>query len=206
MSNIRILAAVAAVAALTLTTASARSCDTRDGVCKSGQAKSQAAPLRLSQFLTPGGSATAKSHRNSLSVAGKPHSRATAKAAARPVMAEAMTHPDPRPDTSVAPAEATEPAPTLRASETDGVAVASADEINELDIAADAVKIVAANEVNEIDLAADVAPVAAQNGIATVQAVATPNQPTADMTWIGRLFAALGGILAVASAARLLIA
>jgi hypothetical protein len=90
-------------------------------------------------------------------------------------------------------------------SETDGVAVASADDFNELDVAADTVRVVAANELNEIDLAAQAAaPSAAVTG--AIETVSSLPQLPADISWAGELFAALGGMLAAAAATRLLIA
>jgi hypothetical protein len=94
----------------------------------------------------------------------------------------------------------------LGASETDGVAIASADEINEIDAAADTVRIVAANEVNEIDLAAPEAPPAQITGSVETATAAVSQQLPPDISWAGKLFAALGGMLAAAAATRLLIA
>jgi hypothetical protein len=93
------------------------------------------------------------------------------------------------------------------AQETNGVAITSADQVNELDAAADAVQVVAANELNELDLAADATPVSvATADTATAQNAEPAPAPAADNTWVGKLLAALGGMLAIASMARLLIA
>jgi hypothetical protein len=104
--------------------------------------------------------------------------------------------------------------PPAAASETDGVALASADEFNELDAAADQVQVVAANEVNELDLAADTpvpmaqaapanqTPPAAEN-TAAMTAMASADQPAPRSSWIAWMFVALGGMIAAGAAVLL---
>lgn len=70
----------------------------------------------------------------------------------------------------------------------DGVSIAAADELNEIDLAASAVRIAAAHEVNEIDLTAP-----------------TGREP-ANQSWLHYIIATLGGALAAASTARFLFA
>ncbi len=203
MSNIRIMAAAATIiTALTFAPASARPCDDNNGPCNSVEEKPQADPLSLSPFVTPEDQATVKPRRYKKKLL----PRATAKQSKPPVT---DTIAQPNPSTLPAPASKLAPRPPA-ASETDGVAIASVENINELDAAADLVLIVAANELNEIDLAADATLVAAQNETmtttATAETAALADHPSGDASWIGRIFVALGGMLAAASVARLFIA
>jgi hypothetical protein len=86
---------------------------------------------------------------------------------------------------------------------TDGVAVTSQNEVNELDALADSVQVVAFNEVNEIDLAAPAAPLIKET---VGQATVAPAPAPADNSWVGKLLLAVGGTIALAGAARFLIA
>jgi hypothetical protein len=207
MPKFRIMAAATAViAAFTLTPASARTCADGDPSCQNVQAKPQSAPLRLSQFITPGGAPAAK-HRASPRAGANKH-RIAAKTTSRRAVADAL----PNPQATIGSVSAEKVAPPAGIVETDGVAITSADEINEIDAAADAVQVVAANEVNEIDLAGQAAPATRPDSPLTVAATtsmtatAPADQAPTDTSWIGRIFLALGAILAVASATRLLIA
>lgn len=83
--------------------------------------------------------------------------------------------------------------------ETDGVAVTSYSEANELDQAAPRIQVVAFNEINEIDLAAPLPAVTET----VSQALASTPEPT-DNSWIGKLLLAVAGILALAGGVRLL--
>jgi hypothetical protein len=194
MPNIPIVAAAAAIAVFAV-------------ISTSTSASAQAAPLRLSQFMTPGGAPAAKHHAKTHTGASKP--RLAAKSAPRrTAVADVM----PLPAAAVTPVAAKKLHAPEGIVETDGVAITSADEVNEIDTAADTVQVVAANEVNDIDLAADTAaPATPSTTVATTaQAVAVEtapaDRPATDPSWIGRVFLALGGVLAIASAARLLIA
>lgn len=199
-----IAAATAIIAALAFATAPARACDERFGPCKSVQPQAQAAPLSLSQFLkrsvqTTAAPAAAKPQAR----ATKPRTRTAAKPAARPAIADGFATPNAGP----APVLASEfPPPSSRGSETDGVAITSAEDLNELDAAADTVRIVAANEVNEIDLATESIPAPPQNATVAIHSAESSPQAPEEASWIGKVLAALGGVLAVASAARLLVA
>lgn len=68
-------------------------------------------------------------------------------------------------------------------------ALASADEINEMDVAASGIAIADASELNEIDRALT---------------DSAPQDKSADKSWLGILLASLGGVLAVASTVRYL--
>lgn len=216
MANIRFMAAAATIiVALSFAPATARTCDSQEG-CNAVSTKSQAAPIRLSQFMThparpakTANPAATKPQSNTPASSAKPRTR-VAKSAPQPKPAA------PQPDADVPAAATAELSRPPRTIETDGVAVASSDEVNEIDAAADKVQVVAANEVNEIDLAADAPAPVTQAALidqstptaesAAMTAMASADQPPADRSWIAKLFVALGGIVAVASAARLLIA
>ncbi|MFL5094058.1 MAG: hypothetical protein ACJ8ES_02015, partial [Xanthobacteraceae bacterium] len=88
------------------------------------------------------------------------------------------------------------------ATQTDGVAVASFSEANDLDAAADRVQIVAFNEINDIDLTAPPPPAPVE----TAGQSASPEQAPASYSWIGKLLLAAAGTLALAGASRLLLA
>jgi len=203
MPSIRIVAAAAAtLAALSLPALGASDCSPGTAGCKASSI-AQPGPLRLNQFIkhpaqTKVATATKpRSAQHSASKTHTPHVRLAADPVPAPAPAFTNSRPLPE-DKAVASETAGQPS---YAAETDGVAVTSADEMNELDAAADKVQVVAANELNELDMAADSNP-------ATMAAVenAQPAAPVADNSWIGKLLAALGGMVAVASAARLLIA
>ncbi len=193
MPVIRIIAAVATIVAtfsltFPIASAAARPCGQGQAACAETK---PGAPLRLNQFLKP-------------KRAAKP--AVTHEAQSSPAAAKADAESDPAPaqlesraDVAQAPALDTGPVRTI---ETDGVAVTSADELNEIDALAGTVQIVAANELNEIDLAA---PKPTLNAYA-LPAMASAGEPAVDTAWIGQLLAAFAGTIAVAAAARLLIA
>lgn len=154
------------------------------------QAASQAAPLRLNQFM------------NTKSPPKPATSPKTATSKKSPALA--FQNPDDEAQEQVAaPASMTTgsaPAP----SETDAVVVTSPDELNEIDAAADEVPVVNVDEVNEIDLAVNTV-FHEEAKTSALNAMASADQP-ANKNWAIKLLAALGGIIAVASAARLLTA
>ncbi len=208
MSNIRIMAAATAIiAAFAFAPASAGPCDDGSGSCNNVQ-RTAAKPLSLSQFVKPEDRTTAKPRHSKK----KLHAR-TAKTKSDPVEGDAQSA------STTQPAAVSAAAPPPSASETDGVAISSADDLNELDAAASNVVVVAANELNEIDLATPAAqetaaaeaavpaaPAAPQYQTQAVEAAAPADHPSDQASWIGRIFVALGGVLAAVSAARLLIA
>jgi hypothetical protein len=215
MPTIRIATAISAiVATLTLTTAlataaPASNCPAGAADCKASSIAMPGSPLSLNQFIKhprPAKAAATTATTRSAQRAGKTGARVAARGAS--AMASAR-RPDSPPqetagETTPQPVEtAQEPAESR---ETNGVAITSADQVNELDAAADTVQVVAANEVNELDLAADATPVSTVTAdTATVQNAAPAPAP-ADNVWVGKLLAALGGLVAVASVARMLIA
>jgi hypothetical protein len=213
MPIIRIVAAAAAITAgLTLTAAAATNCPAGVSACEASSIAATGTPLRLNQFVKPSRQvkiAGTKAKTRTAQSAGKTRARAAAKGAS--AMASSPRPASPPRQEAVSEG-AQPPASTaqqaIEAKESNGVAITSADEVNELDAAAlPAVQVVAANEVNELDLAADAAPattVTSDN--AAVQNAEPAPAPAADNSWIGKLLAALGGMVAIASAARLLIA
>jgi hypothetical protein len=88
-----------------------------------------------------------------------------------------------------------------KTTETDGVGVASFNQPNELDAAADRIEVVAFDEVNEIDLVAPAPPVPAE----TVGQSVTSEPEPADRSWIAKLLAAVAGSIAIAGATRFLV-
>ncbi len=173
--------------------ASARPCDPGEAACAEAR---PGTPLRLNQFL--------KQKR-----AAKP--AATHEAQSKPAAAKAYAQSVPTPSeskTDVAQTPVLDSGP-VRTVETDGVAITSADELNEIDALAANVQVVAANELNEIDLAAGTPGLNAQalaSMAAADHSVASTADTPADRAWIGKLLAAIAGTIAVAAAARLLIA
>jgi hypothetical protein len=95
--------------------------------------------------------------------------------------------------------------------ETDGVAITSFNEVNELDAAADQVQqapevqVLAFNEINEIDQMTTPAPppVPART---IWQAVSSDDQTPMDKSWIGKLLLAVAGTIALAGATRFFVA
>jgi hypothetical protein len=209
MPTIRIVAAVSAIiTALTVTTtlataASASNCPVGAADCKASSIVMPGSPLSLNQFIKHPRSAKTRGAQT----AAKPSARVTAKGAS--AMASARRpHSPPQQAVSETTQEPVETAQeTVESRETSGVAITSADQVNELDSAADAVQVVAANEVNELDLAADATPASTVTADTTmVQNAAPAPAPAADNLGVGKLLAALGGMVAIAAAARMLIA
>lgn len=202
--GIRIMAAAAAVftavLTVTLAPASARSCEERNVACAEANPGS---PLRLDKFMKHNRPAKAAQAAATKPVSAKSAPALSARAEQpRETMAQSM---DDAADSAGA-AEASGPdVGPVRTIETNGVAVTAPDELNEIDAMAGQVKVVAADELNEIDLAASTAAVPAQETNA-LGSMASADDPVADTAWIGKLLAAVAGTIAVAAAARLLIA
>jgi hypothetical protein len=202
MTHIRLIAAVAGAAMLvfSLSPASARSCEDSDTACASGAA--QASPMKLDQFMNTWKpvSVSKRSKRSKTSrhraveqVASKPEPAKSEPAKPEPAVAEAL------PLAQTIGAFAAIPEQTV---ETDGVAVTSFNEVNELDQAAGQIQVVAFNDINDIDLAASSPPAPAE----TVAQSASSEQAPADNSWIGKLLLAAAGTIAIAGATRLLVA
>lgn len=216
MTKICVIAAAiaAAVLAFAATPASAKACDDDTSACPQ-----LSSPMKLDQFMKTWKPVTVSkqkkkyrtsrtSRRAPVHEARKHHVPAREKettetkvAAATPVAAaapEAVMPPAPE-----NPPVAVSPEPAV---ETTGVGVTSFNEVNELDTKAARVQIVAFNEVNEIDLTAPPplpAPKAPKETMG--QSVSSTPGP-ADSSWIGKLLLAAAGTLALAGAARLLVA
>jgi hypothetical protein len=216
MPTIRIMAAASAIiTTLSFAASSASACEPGQSECETSvqpQTKHSGSPLRLNQFLKrPGQSKGATPAAKPSSAAQPKTAKTRARVAAKPA-APAATGTEY--SVPAAPSIVSEAAPEPSAPrETTGVSITSADEVNEIDAAADTVQIVAANELNEIDLAADSPSTTGQASAASVdlaqpsvEAAQPTPQPAADLSWIGKLLAAIGGIVAAGSAARLLIA
>jgi len=198
LPNIRIMAAAAiATLAFTLTPASARTCN--DGACTE---TNPGAPLRLNQFLN---------HDRADKPAITAHRKSTAAKPAPESSAPVEPPPEPAEQETDVAADAAPVADSVKIIETDGVAVPSTEEVNEIDALADQVKVVAANELNEIDLAADTPsasprPPYQSKAFEAMAAADAPPAAAQDLSWIGKLLMAFGGSIAVAAAARLLVA
>jgi ribonuclease E len=230
MPNIRLMAAATTIiAALSFGSAPARACDAGAPGCTSASAAQPKTPLRLNQFLKrpaqPKAASIAQTsaptaHTSVVAASKRARNAKTrTRVAAKEVSSPAAVSP---PVTSFAtptpaPAELLRMSdaapPPAAAPETDGVALASADEFNELDAAADQVQVVAANEVNELDLAADTpvpaqaapanqTPPAAENA-AAMTAMASADQPAPRSSWVAWMFVALGGMIAAGAAVLL---
>jgi hypothetical protein len=201
--NIRAIAAAAAAVVLALmlalSPASAKRCDDDTATCPQ-----PSGPMMLEHFMKTWKPVATSSHRKyrtsqasrrqaAQELAAK---RETSAAETKPAKSAAIEPPPPaeQPTTKVASAEP--------AAETDGVAVASFSEANELDTAADRVQVVAFNEINDIDLTAPPSPAPVE----TVGQSVSPEQPSADYSWIGKLLLAAAGTLALAGATRVLLA
>jgi hypothetical protein len=200
MPNIRIIAAAAATAAalacMFAPAASARPCDDGNEACIS----QQASPMKLDQFMRTWKPAAASRKHAKKPSAAKAAPEPAVRQAAEPATTQATTPNEAvdAPDIGVA----SNPEKTI---ETDGVAVASFDDLNEVDAAANKVQVVASNEINEIDLAAPPAP-PAPSIETTGQSVASADPLPVDNSWIGKLLLAIAGTIAAATATRLLIA
>ncbi len=197
MANIRIVAAAAIVAlAFTLAPVSARTCD--DSACAE---TNPGAPLHLDQFLK---------HERMAKPARTAHKKSTAAKPAPESSAPVESPSEPAEQETDVAADAALVANPVKTIETDGVAVTSTEELNEIDALADKVKVVSADEVNEIDLTADTtsaSPPSLSQEPKALEAMASADAPaTQDLSWIGKLLAAFGGSIAVAAAARLLLA
>ncbi len=198
MAQIRIIAAatVAVVFALSLQPAAARSDENAPAPNAAPQiaATQTTALVQLDNFMKTWKPVTAS----------KRVKKSKSKTAAKPAARQAATEPAPAEVTAFQtvtnPVAAPKPA-----IETDGVAVTSFDEINELDAAAGQVQVVAFNEVNEIDLAAPPAQAPVET---TGQAISSQEPAGPDRSWIGKLLLAAAGTIAIAiaGATRFLVA
>jgi hypothetical protein len=209
MTYIRLIAAAATAigVAFALSPASARSCnDGGDAACPT--VAQEAAPMQLDNFMkTWKPVAVSKHKRKSKSARRRAAKEAVAEAKSKPAAVKseaAEAKPEPAVAETAPPAEA---ANTLAASsektvETDGVAVTSFSQPNELDGAADPIQVAAFNEINELDLAAAPPPVPAET---VGQSVASEETP-ADNSWIAKLLLAAAGTIAIAGATRFLVA
>lgn len=212
MTKILVIAAAAAAVMLAFTAspASAKPCDDDSSACPQ-----PSPPVKLDQFMNTWKpvsvtkqkkkySASRSSRRTAVREAKRHHqtsARAKVSAAKTKVAVAApkvMATPTPAPEQPKA--AAVEPQ-----AETNGVAVSSFNDVNELDMQAERVQIVAFNDVNEIDLAAP--PVAAPKAARETagQSMARAPEP-GDNSWIGKLLLAAAGTLALAGAARMLVA
>lgn len=192
MLPIRIMTA-AAITALTFTLAPALAgpCE-REGDCGAANPSS---PLALNQFM--------KQKRPAKTVQSAPEKPAVAKPVPTFSISAEREHP------SVAPtavAEVSEPETGVRTIETNGVAVTSPDELNEIDALAGEVKVVAADELSEIDLASTPMAAAPDQSAQALQSLASADLPDKDIAWIGKLLLAFSGTIAAASVVRMLIA
>jgi hypothetical protein len=209
MTYIRLIAAAATAigVAFALSPASARSCNDGDACPTVAQA---AAPMQLDNFMKTWKPVAVSKHKGKSKSARRraaPEAAAEAKSK-KPAAVEsevAQAKPEPAVTEAAPPAE---PANTLAATsektvETDGVAVTSFSQPNELDAAADPIQVVAFNDINELDLAAPPPPVPAET---VGQSVASEEQMPADNSWIGKLLLAAAGTIAIAGATRFLVA
>jgi hypothetical protein len=197
-------AATAVAIAFALSPAVARSCDEGNEPCTASQAN----PMKLDQFMKTWKPVAAK--RANVSKGAKKQKaapRPATKQVAEPAVAE-TTLPSEAPPSETPPSEAesTLAATPEKTIETDGVAITSFNDLNELDATADQVQVVAFNEVNEIDLAAPSPPPLAPSSETTGQSIVSPEGTPADNSWIGKLLLAMAGTIAVVGTARLLIA
>lgn len=213
MPRIRLIAAAAAavVLALSLQPALAQSSDDANP-SRVTAAQPASAPMKLDNFMTTWKpvSVSRRAKKSRSKSARKSSQPAARQVAAKPAAADTASR-----QAAGAPAQNSE-----KTVETDGVAVTSFNDVNELDAAAntvaanqvpaDQVQVVAFNEVNEIDLAAPPAPASATvappppsvYAETTGQAVASEQPAPSDNSWIGKLLLAAGGTIALAGAAR----
>ena len=202
MSNIRITAAATAILAaltFTLAPASAGPCDTGEGACAETKA---GAPLRLGQFMKHKRAAAATTTHHDAQK--KPIAAKSAPASDVPATAQPSDATvEPRADVALAAEPDAGPVKTI---ETDGIAVTSPGELNEIDAAAGTVRVVAADEVNEIDLAADTVPPAPLYETVGAKSMAAADLPGNDISWIGKLLLAFTGTIAAAGIVRFLVA
>ena len=215
MIKISVIAAAVAAAVLALAAAPASARCSDDNPC------ANAAPMNLDQFMKtwkPVGASTKKKYRTSRS-ARSTRRHTVEQAAAKPARETRPAREARQPVEAKVSAAAREPAqaPTVRMAaaepakpvETDGVAVTSFDAVNEIDAAIpERVQIVAFNEVNEIDLTAPPAPPAPKPSapVETVSQAMAATPEADDLSWVGKLLLAAAGTLALAGAARLLVA
>ena len=211
--------ATALVLAFALSPALARSCNDDATTCGSGA--EQASPMKLDAFMSTwkpaGASKTPRKKSKTARVRrhGSHHATAESKSKASATKAEvAAAKPEPAAKETAPSAAETPPAvspakiaPTRVASAdetivTGTVPVSSFSQANELDAAADQVQVVPFNEINELDLAAPPRPLPTE----TVGQSMAAEQPAADSSWIGKLLVAAAGTIALAGAARLLVA
>lgn len=204
MPHIRIIAAAAAAVALAfvMSPAQARSCD--DGNESCAEVARRTSPMKLDQFMKTWKPVAASKRAKKSKAAAK---KAPAKEIAKPATEE-VAEPAAQEAAAVSDSVSTVAASPQKTIETDGVAVTSFDEVNEIDGAADQVQVVAFNEINEIDLAAPLPPAASPEttGQAAVSPEVSTDQTPADTSWIGKLLLAFAGTIAVAGATRLLLA
>lgn len=209
MAKIYVIAAAiaAVVLAFGAAPALAKPCDDDRATCSQGSS-----PMLLDQFMKTWKPATVSKQKKYRT------SRATRRAAVREAakrnaparetqpVAETKAVAAPVPETIAAAAPEQKLAAAESTVETDGVAVTSFNEVNELDTQAARVQIVAFNEVNEIDLAAPPPPAPKPAPKETMgQSIAAMSEP-GDNSWIGKLLLAAAGTLALAGATRLLVA
>lgn len=208
MPRIRFIAAAAAaiVLALSLQPASAQSSDDANAN-RVAAAQPASSPMKLDNFMKTWKpvSVSRRAKKSGSKSARRSSQPAARQVAAQPGAAETAS-------VQAAGQSAQNPEKTI---ETDGVAVTSFNEVNELDAAANMaaahqVQVVAFNEINEIDLAAPPAPKAAAASPPPVrvyaettgQAMASESQAPADESWIAKLLLAAAGTIALAGAAR----
>jgi hypothetical protein len=211
--------ATALVLAFALSPALARSCNDDATTCGSGA--EQASPMKLDEFMSTWKPAGVSKHTRKKSKTarvrkhGTHHAATESKSKASAAKAE-LAAPKPEPAAREAAPPAAETPPAVSPAEIASTQVASADETivtgtvpvssfsqaNELDAAADRIQVVPFNEINELDLAAPPRPIPAE----TVGQSIADEQPAADNSWIGKLLVAAAGTIALAGAARLLVA
>jgi hypothetical protein len=207
MMHIRLIAAAATAigVAFALSPASARSCGDGDVACSS--VAQQTAPMQLDNFMKTWKPVAVSKHKGkSRSARRRAAQEAVAEAKSKAAAAKAEVaeaKPEPAVTETAPPAEPASPlaADAGNTVETDGVGVASFDQPNELDAAADRIQVVAFNDVNEIDLAAPPPPVPAET---VGQSIASEPMP-ADRSWIAKLLLAVGGSIAIAGVTRFLV-
>jgi hypothetical protein len=208
MMHIRLIAAAATAigVAFALSPASARSCGDGDATCPS--VAQETAPMQLDNFMKTWKPVAVSKHKGkSRSARRRAAQEAVAEAKSKAAAAKAdvaEAKPEPTVMETAPPAEPASPlaADAGKTIETDGVGVASFEQPNELDAAADRIPVVAFNDVNEIDLEAPPpAPVPAET---VGQSIASEPMP-ADRSWIAKLLLAAAGSIAIAGATRFLV-
>jgi hypothetical protein len=206
MVHIRLIAAAATAIAVAfaLSPAVARSCGDGDACSSVAQ---QTAPMQLDDFMKTWKPVAVSKHKGKSRSARRraaQEARAQAKSKAAAAKADVeQAKAEPAVTETAPPAESASPlaADAGKTVETDGVGVASFEQPNELDAAADRIPLVAFNDVNEIDLAAPPPPAPAE----TVGQSIASEPMAADSSWIGKLLLAAAGSIAVAGATRFLV-